>query len=108
MGGKTLPVAGLSFKRMQFCSQLAICWQVAGTRARFPVIIRLAFSRSLSRRRAFQTGSRNPLSPVHQLWNAASTILNISRMNDDAQQEAQCVDQNVPLATFDLLARVVA
>jgi hypothetical protein len=36
------------------------------------------------------------------------TILNIGRMNDDAQQEAQRVDQDVPLATFDLLARVVA
>ncbi len=29
-------------------------------------------------------------------------------MYDDAQQEAQRVDQDVPLATFDLLARVVA
>ena len=29
-------------------------------------------------------------------------------MDDDAQQEAQRVDQDVPLATFDLLARVVA
>jgi hypothetical protein len=29
-------------------------------------------------------------------------------VNNDAQQEAQRVDQDVPLATFDLLARVVA
>jgi hypothetical protein len=29
-------------------------------------------------------------------------VLNISRMNDDVQQQAQCVDQDVPLATFDL------
>ena len=36
------------------------------------------------------------------------TVLNISGMNDDVQQEAQCVDQDVPLSTFDLLARVVA
>jgi hypothetical protein len=34
----------------------------------------------------------------------AITILNISRMNDDVQQEAQRVDQDVPFATFDLLA----
>ena len=30
------------------------------------------------------------------------TVLHISRMHDDAQQEAQRVDQDVPLATFDL------
>ena len=36
------------------------------------------------------------------------TVLNIGRMNDDVQQEAQRIDQDVPLATFDLLARVVA
>ena len=45
--------------------------------------------------------------PTQQV-EGAITILNISRMNDDAQQEAQCVDQDVPLATFDLPARVVA
>ena len=32
----------------------------------------------------------------------------LGRMNDDIQQEAQRVDQDVPFATFDLLARVVA
>jgi hypothetical protein len=36
------------------------------------------------------------------------TVLNVSGMNDDVQQEAQRVDQDVPLATLDLLARVVA
>jgi hypothetical protein len=36
------------------------------------------------------------------------TILNVSRMNGDVQQETQRVDQDVPLATLDLLARVVA
>ena len=35
-------------------------------------------------------------------------VLNISWMHDDVQQETQRVDQDVPLATFDLLARVVA
>jgi hypothetical protein len=29
----------------------------------------------------------------------------LSRMHDDAQQEAQCVAQDVPLATFDLESR---
>ena len=36
------------------------------------------------------------------------TDLNVGRMNNDAQQETQRIDQDVPLATFDLLARVVA
>jgi hypothetical protein len=35
-------------------------------------------------------------------------VLNISWMHDDAQQETQRVDQDVPLAALDLLARVVA
>ena len=45
--------------------------------------------------------------PAQQM-KCAVAVLNISRMNDDAQQEAQRVDQDVPLATLDLLARVVA
>ena len=45
--------------------------------------------------------------PAQQL-EGAITVLNIRRMNDNAQQEAQRVDQDVPLAAFDLLARVVA
>ena len=45
--------------------------------------------------------------PAQQLEGTV-TVLNIGRMNDDVQQEAQRVDQDVPLATFDLLARVVA
>ena len=36
----------------------------------------------------------------------AIAILNVSRMNDDVQQEAQRVDQDVPFATFDLLKRI--
>jgi hypothetical protein len=31
------------------------------------------------------------------------SILNIGRMNDDAQQEAQSVDQDVPFATLIFL-----
>ena len=41
-------------------------------------------------------------------WKAPITILNVGRMNDDIQQEPQRVDQDVPFATLDLLARVVA
>jgi len=35
-------------------------------------------------------------------------VLDVGRMNDDVQQEAERVDKNVPFAAFDLLARVVA
>ena len=43
-----------------------------------------------------------------QQLEGAVTVLNIGGMNDDIQQETQRVDQDVPLATLDLLARVVA
>ena len=43
-----------------------------------------------------------------QQMESTITILNVGRMNDDIQQEPQRVDQDVPFATFDLLARVVA
>ena len=45
--------------------------------------------------------------PAQQLEGTVA-VLNIGGVNNDAQQEAQRVDQDVPLATFDLLARVVA
>lgn len=38
----------------------------------------------------------------------AVAILDIGGMNSDAQQEAERIDQDVPLAALDLLARVVA
>jgi hypothetical protein len=38
---------------------------------------------------------------------SAITILLVSRVDDDVQQEAERVDENVPLATRDLLARVI-
>ena len=38
----------------------------------------------------------------------AITILQVSRVDDDVQQEAERVDENVPLAARDLLARVIA
>jgi len=39
---------------------------------------------------------------------AAIAILNVSRMNDGVEQEAYCIDKNVPLLALDLLARIVA
>ena len=38
----------------------------------------------------------------------AIAILHIGRMDDDGQQEAERVDEDVPLAARDLLARIVA
>ena len=38
----------------------------------------------------------------------AVAILHGSRMDDDVQQEAERVDENVPLAARDLLARIIA
>jgi len=35
-------------------------------------------------------------------------ILNVGRMDDDVQEEAERIDENVALATRDLLARVIA
>jgi hypothetical protein len=33
--------------------------------------------------------------------------LNVGRMNDGVEQEAYCIDKNVPLLALDLLARIV-
>ena len=38
----------------------------------------------------------------------AIAILHIGRMDDDVQQETERVDEDVPLAARDLLARIVA
>lgn len=38
----------------------------------------------------------------------AIAILHVGRMDDDVQQEAERVDEDVPLAARDLLARIVA
>jgi hypothetical protein len=40
--------------------------------------------------------------------NASIAILNVGRMNDGVEQQAYCVDKNVPLLALDLLARIVA
>ena len=45
--------------------------------------------------------------PAQQM-ECSIAVLNVGGMNDNVQQETQRVDQDVPLATFDLLARVVA
>jgi hypothetical protein len=37
----------------------------------------------------------------------AIAILHVGRVDDDVQQEAERVDENVPLAARDLLARVI-
>ena len=39
---------------------------------------------------------------------SAVTILQVGRMDDDVQQEAERVDEDMPLAALDLLARVIA
>jgi hypothetical protein len=33
-------------------------------------------------------------------------ILHICRVDDDVQEEAECIDENMPLTALDLLARV--
>ena len=38
---------------------------------------------------------------------AAIAILDVGRMNDGVEQQAYCVDKNVPLLALDLLARIV-
>ena len=38
----------------------------------------------------------------------AVAILDIGGVDDDVQEEAERIDENVPLAPFDLLARVIA
>ena len=38
----------------------------------------------------------------------AVAVLNVGRMNGNAQQEAERVDEDMPLATDDFLARVIA
>jgi len=51
---------------------------------------------------------REQSSRLAQQLKCSITVLNIGGMNDDVQQQTQRVDQDVPLATLDLLARIVA
>ena len=55
---------------------------------------------------AFDEGEQSSR-PAQQLEGTVA-VLNISRMDDDVQQEAERVDEDVPLAARDLLARIVA
>lgn len=55
---------------------------------------------------AFNEG-KQPSRPAQQ-FEGAVAILDVGGKNDDVQQETQCVDEDVPLAALDLLARVVA
>jgi len=55
---------------------------------------------------AFDEGKQPPR-PAQQ-FEGAVAILDIGGKNDDVQQETQGVDEDVPLAALDLLARVVA
>ena len=55
---------------------------------------------------AFDEGKQPPR-PTQQ-FKGAVAILDVGGKNDDVQQETQCVDEDVPLAALDLLARVVA
>jgi len=39
--------------------------------------------------------------------NATVTILNVGRMHNSMQQQAYCIDENMPLLALDFLARIV-
>lgn len=56
---------------------------------------------------AFDEGEQSARAPVEDQRRAVA-VLHVGRMHDDVQQEPERVDQNMPLATLDLLARVIA
>jgi hypothetical protein len=56
---------------------------------------------------AFDKGKQAARATVEDQRNAVA-ILDVGGMNGDAQQEAERVDQDMPLATRNLLARIVA
>ena len=56
---------------------------------------------------AFDEGEEAPRARVEHERGAVA-ILDVCRMHDDVQEEAEGVDKNVPLAARDLLARIVA
>ena len=56
---------------------------------------------------AFDKGKQATRASVEDQRDAVA-ILDVGGMNGDAQQEAERVDQDVPLATRNLLARIVA
>lgn len=56
---------------------------------------------------ALDEGKQAPR-PLVEDQRRAVAILDVGRMDGDAQQQAERIDQDVPLAALDLLARVVA
>ena len=50
---------------------------------------------------------KHSTSPAQQM-EAAVAILNVGRMNDGVEQQTQRIYQKVALATFDLLACIIA
>jgi hypothetical protein len=83
--------------------RLTICSLQAPVRHTVSAILRPAYPPSANE---FNEREQSPRQA--QKVESTVTVVNIGRMNDHAQQEAQRVDQDVPLATLDLLARVVA
>ena len=51
---------------------------------------------------------REPSQQAAQQQTAAIAVLDVSRMHDRMQNQAQRIDQDMPLLAFDLLARVIA
>ena len=56
---------------------------------------------------ALDEGEQAPRAPIKN-QSCAVAILHIGGMDDDAQEEAQRVDEDMPLAARDLLARIEA
>jgi len=51
---------------------------------------------------------REPSQQAAQQQTAAIAVLDVSRMHDRMQNQAQRIDQDMPFLAFDLLARVIA
>jgi hypothetical protein len=56
---------------------------------------------------ALDEGEETARTAIEDAWRAVS-ILHRGRMDDDVQQEAERIDEDVPLAARDLLARIKA
>jgi hypothetical protein len=56
---------------------------------------------------AFDEGEQATGAPVEHQCNAVA-ILNVGGMNGDAQQQTERIDEDMPFATRDLLARIKA
>jgi hypothetical protein len=56
---------------------------------------------------ALDKGKEAPGAPIEDERRAVA-ILHVGRMDDDVQQEAERVDENMPFAALDLLTRIEA